>query len=196
MSESNDARNGAVLSHVEAVYRPGERQLAIDLFEALGCKVHDTGTPSLSGANYLSVHPDPGVRGLDDVLYLSEMTDEQARLDAIVRQRAEADPELSAARADFRKLASERPFGLSHIAMRYPDYESLEKVLDGLEDRLTSEMKERSVYRVFRPGDATEIVWESVQAFIYTDIAVTGCTAFGQVFELSAYGPMPGDAEI
>jgi hypothetical protein len=183
-----DTSNGAVLSHVEAVYRPGERRLAIDLFEALGCKTYDTGTPSLSGANYISVHPDPGVRGMDDVLYLSEMTAEQSRLDAIVRQRAESDPELGAARADFRKLASERPFGLSHIAMRYPDYASLEKVLAGLEDRLTPEMKRRSVVRVFRPGDAAEIVWESVQAFVYTDIAVTGCSAFGQVFELSAYG--------
>jgi hypothetical protein len=190
-----EAKTGAVLSHIEAVYRPGDRQLAIDLFEALGCKTYDTNTPSLSGASYISVHPDPGVRGMDDVIYLSEMTAEQARLDEIVRQRSETDPEFSAARADFRKLASERPFGLSHIAMRYPDYESLEKVLDGLEDRLTPEMKERSVLRVFRPGDAAEIVWESVQAFVYTDIAVTGCTAFGQVFELSAYGAFSDGSE-
>jgi hypothetical protein len=49
-------------------------------------------------------------------------------------------------------------------------------------------MKRRSVLKVFRPGDAEEIQWESVQAFIYTDIAVSGVSAFGQVFELSAYG--------
>lgn len=181
-------KTGPVLSHIEAVYRPGDRDLAIGLFEALGCKTYDTDTPSLSGQSYISVHPDPAVRGMDDVIYLSEMTAEQSRLDTIVRARAETDPEMSAARADFRKLASERPFGLSHIAVRYPDYESLEKVLGELNQRLTPAMKERSVVRIFRPGDAPEITWESVQAFVYTDIAVTGCTAFGQVFELSAYG--------
>jgi hypothetical protein len=49
-------------------------------------------------------------------------------------------------------------------------------------------MKARSVVKIFRPGDAEEIQWESIQAFIYTDIAVAGISAFGQVYELSAYG--------
>lgn len=188
MESDTDQKTSAVLSHVEAVYRPGERQLAIDLFEALGCKTYDSGTKSLSGSTYISIHPDPGVRGMDDVIYLSEMTAEQSRMEQILRQRIESDEELRAARDAFRVLASERPFGLSHVAVRYPTYESLEKVLDGLEDRLTPEMKSRSVLKVFRPGDATEIQWESVQAFIYTDIAVSGVSTFGQVFELSAYG--------
>jgi hypothetical protein len=34
---------GKLLNHVEALYRPGERQLAIDLTEALGCAISDTG---------------------------------------------------------------------------------------------------------------------------------------------------------
>jgi hypothetical protein len=183
-----EVKTGAVLSHVEAVYRPGDRQLAISLFEALGCKTYDTGTLSLSGKTYVSVHPDPSSRGMDDVIYLSEMTAEQSRLEEILRQRIEADAELSAARADFGALANAQPFGLSHIAMRYPDYQSLERVLDGLEDRLTPEMKKRAMVRVFRPGDADEITWDSLQAFVCTDIAVAGVAAFGQVFELSAYG--------
>jgi hypothetical protein len=193
MAMEADTKTGAVLSHVEAVYRPGDRQLAIGLFEALGCKTYDTDTPSLSGKTYVSAHPDPSVRGLDDVIYLSEMTVEQLRLEEILRQRIESDEELRAARADFRELASARPFGLSHIAVRYPTYESLERVLDGLEDRLSPEIKDRSVIRIFRPGDAEEITWDSVQAFVYTDIAVSGVSAFGQVFELSAYGAFPDD---
>jgi hypothetical protein len=183
-----DAKTGAVLSHVEAVYRPGDRHLAIALFEALGCKTYDTGTPSLSGKTYVSAHPDPSVRGLDDVIYLSEMTAEQSRLEDVLRRCIESDAELRAARAEFRELASAKPFGLSHIAVRYPDYASLERVLDGLEDRLLPEIRERSVVKVFRPGDAGEITWDSVQAFIYTDVAASGVSAFGQVFELSAYG--------
>jgi len=73
----------------------------------------------------------------------------------------------------------------------------LERVLGGLEDRLSTEIRERSVVRVFRPGDTEEITRESIQAFVYTDIAVTGCSAFGQVFELSAYGAFPdGEAWV
>jgi hypothetical protein len=183
-----DQKAGAVLSHVEAVYRPGDRQLAIDLFEALGCKTYDTDTRSLAGSTYVSVHPDPNERGMDNVIYLSEMTAEQSRMEEILRQRIESDEELRVSRDRFRGLAGEKPFGFSHIAMRYPTYESLERVLDGLEGRLTPAMKSRSVLKIFRPGDAEEIGWDSVQAFVYTDIAVAGISAFGQVFELSAYG--------
>lgn len=183
-----DLKNDAVMSHVEAAYRPGERQLAIALFEAMGCKTYETDAMGLAGSTYVSVHPDPAERGMDNVLYLSEMTDQQSRLEDVLRQRVETDDELRAARDAYRALAGEKPFGLAHIALRYPSYEVLERVLAGLEARLTAEMKARSTIRIFRPGDAAEIQWESIQAFIYTDIAVAGISAFGQVYELSAYG--------
>jgi len=118
-----------VLSHIEVTYRPGDRQLAIDLFGALGCKIYDTETPSLTGASYISAHPDPGDRGLDNVLYISEMTDQQCALEAVLREKVEADADLRAAREAYRSLAGEKPFGLCHIAIRYPDFETLEGVL-------------------------------------------------------------------
>jgi hypothetical protein len=181
-------KTDAVLSHVEVAYRPGERQLAIALFEAMGCKTYETDTPSLAGSTYVSAHPDPAVRGMDNVLYLSEMTDEQAGLEELLRQRISTDAELIAARDRYRGLVGQKPFGFAHVAVRYPSYDVLEAVLAGLEQKLTPEMRARSVLRIFRPGDAEEIQWESVQAFLYTDIAVSGISAFGQVFELSAYG--------
>lgn len=176
------------LSHIEVMHRPGERDLAQALFAVLGCECWDTQTVSPAGSNYIAVQPTPGQRGLDNLLYLSEAPPEQDRLDRLLRTRLEADGELAAARDAYRALAGEKPYGLSHIALRYPDFASLERVLDGLEDRLTAEMKARSTFRVFRPGDSGEITWNSVQAFLYTDIAVSGVSAFGQVFELSAYG--------
>jgi hypothetical protein len=176
------------LSHVEAIYRPGDRELVIDLFEALGCKTYDTGTKSPAGSTYISVHPDPDVRCQDDVIYLSEMPAEQRRLEDVLRRRIEADEELRAARDLYRGMANERPFGLSHVAVRYPSFESLERVLDGLEDRLTPQLKSRVMLKIFRPGDSDEIgVDNSIQAFVYTDLAVSGISAFGQVFELAAY---------
>lgn len=188
MESNADQTAAGVLSHVEAQYRPGDRQLAIDLFEAMGCKTYDTGAKSPAGSTYISVHPDPGERGLDNVLYLSEMPAAQCRLEDVLRQRIESDEELRVSRDLYRGMAHERPFGLSHIAVRYPSYESLQRVLSNLEDKLTPELKSRVTLKVFRPGDSEEIGWDSIQAFIYTDLAVSGISAFGQVFELSAYG--------
>lgn len=187
--ETQTVRTAAgVLSHVEAAYRPGDRQLAIDLFEALGCKTYDTETKSLAGSTYVSVHPDPGDRSLDNVLYLSEMTTDQCRLEEVLLARIEGDEDLRAARQQYRKLADERPFGLAHIAVRYPDYEMLEQVLAEAEKKLTPDLRSRASLKIFRPGDCDEIGWNSIQAFVYTDIAVSGISAFGQIFELSAYG--------
>lgn len=176
----------AVLSHVEALYRPGDRQQVIDLFEALGCKTYDTGTKSAAGSTYISVHPNPDERNHDNVLYLSEMPAAQYRLETILRQKIEGDQELSAARDLYRAMAQERPFSLAHVAVRYPSFESLERVLEGLEDRLSPELQARVILKIFRPGDSDEL-GDSVQAFLYTDLAVAGISAFGQVFELSAY---------
>jgi hypothetical protein len=179
---------GGVLSHVEVMHRPGERDLAMAMFGALGCECWDTGTPSPSGGNYIAVQPTAGQRGLDNVLYLSQVPAEQFRLDELLRARMESDPDLAAAREAYRALAGVKPFGLSHIALRYRDFASLERVLDGLEGRLTPEMRARSTLRIFRPGDSGEITWNSVQAFLHTDIATAGLSLLGQVFELSAYG--------
>jgi hypothetical protein len=183
----NPHRTAGVLSHVEAVYRPGDRQLAIDLFETLGCKTYDTGTTSPAGTTYISVHPDPDDRSHDNVIYLSQMPDAQSRLEYILRQRIEADEELRTSRDLYRGMANERPFGLSHVALRYPSFETLERVLAGFEARLTPTLRARVMLKIFRPGDCEELGSDSIQAFLYTDLAVCGVSAFGQVFELAAY---------
>jgi hypothetical protein len=187
MAQGNEAAGGT-LSHVEVMHRPGERDLAMALFGVLGCECWDTATPAPTGSSYIAVQPTPGQRGLDNVLYLSEMPAEQHRLEEALCRAIGADAGLAAAREAYCGLASEKPFGLSHIAIRYPDFASLEAVLDGIERRLTPEMRARSTLRIFRPGDSGEITWNSVQAFLHTDIAASGLSVVGQVFELSAYG--------
>lgn len=186
-AQTNPQKTVGVLSHVEAIYRPGDRQLAIDLFEALGCKIYDTGTRSPAGSTYISVHPNPDDRSHDNALYLSEMPAEQLGLDELLRRRIETDEELRSTLDSYHGMANERPYGLSHVAIRYPTFECLEQVLKDFEKRLTPAMKARLTLKVFRPGDNDELGPDSVQAFIYTDIAVAGISAFGQVIELSAY---------
>ncbi len=177
-----------VLSHVEVVYRPGERHLALALFDAMGCKTYETETKNPAGVGYISAHPDPNVRGQDDVFYISEMPPVQAALENVLRQRLESDDELRAARDTYRSMADTQPYGLSHVALRYPTFESLEAVLAELEAKLTPELRSRITVKVFRPGDSDEISWgETIQAFVYTDIAVAGGGMFGQVYELAAY---------
>jgi hypothetical protein len=176
-----------VLSHVEAIYRPGDRQLAIDLFEALGCKTHDTGSKSPAGSTYVSVHPDPDDRSHDNVLYLSEMPGPQCGLEDVLRRRIEADAELSAARDQYQAMADDKPFGLSHVALRYPSFDVMEQMLHEFDDKLTPELRARVNLKIFRPGDSEDIGSDSIQAFLYTDLAVCGISAFGQVFELAAY---------
>lgn len=185
--ETRTARTGALLNHIEAVYRPGERQLAIDLFEALGCATADTGVMSETGSSYVSVHPDPGDCNHDNVIYLGEMAGEQLRLEDLLREQSERDAVLRATLGDFRRSAHERPFGHAHIAVRYPSFESLQQVLDGIEERLTPALKPRVTINVFRPGDHEEVGPNSIQAFVHTDIVGCGLLAAGQLLELAAY---------
>lgn len=186
-AQASFQKSVGVLSHVEAIYRPGDRQLAIDLFEALGCKIYDTGTRSPAGSTYISVHPDPDDRSHDNALYLSEMPAEQLGLDELLRGRIETDEELRASLDRYQEMAHERPYGLSHVAIRYPTFECIEQVLNNFEAQLTPALKSRLTLKVFRPGDNDELGPDSIQAFLYTDIAVAGISAFGQVIELSAY---------
>lgn len=186
-AQASFQKSVGVLSHVEAIYRPGDRQLAIDLFEALGCTIYDTGTRSPAGSTYISVHPDPDDRSHDNALYLSEMPAEQLGLDELLRRRIETDEELRASLDRYQGMAHERPYGLSHVAIRYPTFECIEQVLNNFEAQLTPALKSRLTLKVFRPGDNDELGPDSIQAFLYTDIAVAGISAFGQVIELSAY---------
>jgi hypothetical protein len=179
---------GPILSHVQAMYRPGERQLAIDLFKALGCAVYDTTAVGDGTETILSAHPDPSERSLDNVIFLTDMPQGQVQLEAILRQRMETDPALRAACDGYRGVAGERPAGLAHFAVRYPSLQDLERVLDTFEDRLTPELKPRASLKVFRPHDPGEGRTHHYQSFVYTDVVSAGLTPFGQIIELGAFG--------
>ena len=45
---------GNLFSHVAAVYRPGERDIAVEFVEALGCVAADTRGKSDSGSPFIS----------------------------------------------------------------------------------------------------------------------------------------------
>jgi len=69
---------GTLLSHVETLYRPGERELAIELVEALGCAVTDTGFKGDGADTFLAVHPNPDDQDpQNNAFYMSQIRPEQ-----------------------------------------------------------------------------------------------------------------------
>ena len=67
------AYRGRLFNHIEILYRRGERELAKQFFEFLGCTIVDTQTDSGVGSSILYVYPEPTCQDrLNNVVYLSE----------------------------------------------------------------------------------------------------------------------------
>ena len=93
--------SGRLLNHIEALYRPGERALAIELAEALGCAISDTGFRDGDGDSFLAVHPDPDDRNLsNNAFYISQMTPEHLALEDALRITVDHDQSLQELLAD------------------------------------------------------------------------------------------------
>ena len=135
---------GGLLNHLEALYRPGDRELAIEFVEALGCTTTDTGFATETGATYISVCPhgaesDP----LNNVFYVSEMLPSQVALEDMMRAKIDADEALQAAIAGYREKAKTFPFGIPHFGLRYPSVDAVEAVADRLRNGISPALKQR-----------------------------------------------------
>jgi hypothetical protein len=176
------------LNHVELVYRPGERRLARELLEALGCRVIDPQVdpvpPDLGPAAgpYLIVFVEPSSRDLiDNVIYASEVRPEQWRLEQRLCARLGGSPELQELQRTFRSL----PQAMTHIGMAFPSTSELEAALARLE--ASAALRGRvHLSPVYRPGEPGSVDDRVVQAFVFTDVLSTGLLAVGQSIELQA----------
>jgi hypothetical protein len=171
---------GGLLNHLETLYRPGDRELALELVEALGLTTVDTGF-----ATYVAVHPNGEDRNrLNNVMFLSEMLPQQAEIEAVIAQRIAADPALRAAIESYRDKARTEPFGIPHFGLRYPSAEALAPVLDKL-GRLSPALKERVTVNELPPMEVPVEGFPDVkQVFVYTDVFTAGGAAYGQMIEL------------
>jgi hypothetical protein len=182
------AYTGNLLNHVETLYRPGERELAIRLVEALGCAVSDTGFKGDGEETFLAVHPNPEDRNMqNNAFYMSPMRPEQQVIEAHLRRISEADPDLRSSLAGYRQMAKSVPFGISHFALRYPSGRAVQQAADRLTEGLGGALGERLHIRVFRPQDV-DAATELVQAFVYQDVIVSGSFLYGQLIELQSQG--------
>jgi hypothetical protein len=181
--------HGGLLNHLEALYRPGDRELAIEFVEALGCTTTDTGFETETGSSYISVHPygadsDP----LNNVFYVSEMLPRQVQLEDLIRARIEGDAAIQDALAGYREKAKSFPFGIPHFGLRYPSVEALQPVLERLDKGVSPALKARVTVHPIQVFEAANGIPEVTQAFVYTDVVVTGSSALGQLIELQVQG--------
>ena len=178
---------GTLLSHVETLYRPGERALAIELAEALGCVITDTGFKGDGVDTFLAAHPNPDDRDpQNNAFYMSEMRPEQLAVEQRLKQFSQEDQAFAAALEGYRGAARTKPFGVPHFALRYKSRQHIEDVEARLKSGLMPGLKDRIHLRVFYPGDADAAVGTSVQGFVYQDVVVSGSFLMGQIIELQS----------
>ena len=178
---------GNLLNHVEALYRPGEREIAIQLAKALGCAITDTGFKGDGEETFLAVHPNPDDQNpQNNAFYMSPMRPEQQALEAHLKQLSEADGKFKLKLEAYRETARSQPFGVPHFALRYRSGNEVEQVAAALEQSLAPTLGSRLHVRIFRPGDAAAAVGNLVQGFLYQDVIVSGSFLYGQLIELQS----------
>jgi hypothetical protein len=178
------------LNHVELVYRPGERDLAIRFFELLGCRPVDR------GGTFFSALVEPTVPDfVNNVLYASEVTPEQWQLDRTLIAAIDGEGEVGAAAQVYLERLRREPQRSFHFGVRYPDLPALEATVDGIRGAgdADADLAGRvSVSGVFHPGDPGAYTDTMVQAFVKTDVVAAGLLALGQHIELQWHLPHPG----
>lgn len=170
-----------LLTHVELLHRPGERELAAKVLALLGFEPADRG-----GHWFTSfVDPDAERDWSTNVVYASEARPEQLALEAGLPPEADAYVE------GLRK----EPQYSAHFGFRVPDEAALDAVVARVQAAATDdpELAGRiGVDGVYRPGELGAIAPNMVQAFVWTDVVAAGLLRLGQHIEIQWHLPGGG----
>jgi hypothetical protein len=180
--------HGRMVNHVETLYQKGDRELATHFVQTLGCTVVDTDTTVDTGSTILYAFPDPKEQDrLNNVVYMSEIRPQQQALEDALRPLLRGDRPAAKAFEGYVARALNHPHGVPHFGIRYPSFESLEQTLEELGEKMQGEFKDRVRFsQIVRPSHGSSMTGELIQAFIFTDIIVSGLFAIGQLIELQA----------
>lgn len=188
---------GTLLNHVETLYRPGERGLAIALAEALGCAITDTGFSGDADETFLAVHPNPDDPDMtSNAFYMSPMRPEQQAIEQRLARLAELDDTLRLGLEAYRRTARAKPFGIPHFALRYASGDEVEQVAAAVTGSLAARLGDRLHVRVFHPRDPDAAGGPSVQGFVHQDVIVSGSFLYGQLIELQGQAKNEAAAAI
>ena len=179
---------GRRLNHVEFAYRPGEGDMAVELFEALGCSCEVIDTQPYG--QYTVVSLDGSPHGEND-MFASQAEPEQLALEEALQRQIEASgSEVANAATQFRTLQRDKAFRATHIGMRIPSVSALDDViarLNALAEGKFAGRLELGYTMARTPEEARYTDTPIKQIWIWTDIVSTGLLSFGQQFELQAY---------
>jgi hypothetical protein len=177
--------NTRQLTHVEMLYRPGERELAKQLFELLGCKVLDRGNRTFSAC----IDPE-APDFLANVLYASEVTPEQWRVDQALAATGDNGSELADAVTSYLGLLKREPQWSFHFGLQYRERDALDATLDRIRSLDSYPLAGRvRVSGVFEPGAPGSVTDTMLQAFVWTDVVAAGLLTLGQHIELQWHVP-------
>lgn len=187
MSKLSDY-HGRMVNHVETLYQTGERELATRFAQTLGCTVVDTETAVETGSTILFAFPDPNEQDrFNNVFYMSEIRREQQALEDALRPLLHDDGPAAESYEAYVQRALTRPHGVPHFGIRYPSFESLEQTLKDLDVQIQGEFKDRVRFsQIVRPDHGSSMAGELIQAFVFTDVIVSGLFSIGQLIELQA----------
>jgi hypothetical protein len=162
------------LNHVELVYRPGERELAKQVFELLGCNPVDR------GGTWFTAFVDTGATDwCNNVCYASEVTPEQWAFEQTLADSPERTAHLERLRNE-----PQRSF---HFGIRLPDEPTLTSTCAAIDTagsnggHLDGRIR---VAGVFHPGEPGAVADSMIQAFVWTNVIASGLLTLGQHIEL------------
>ena len=175
---------GGFLNHMEGIYRPEDRELAVELVTALGLASADIKFTANSKP-ILAVHPNADDRDpTNNVIFLFEMPEGQRKmLDLMARQIA-ADPELGDAVRDYREAAKKMPAIMPHFGLRYRSPAELEAVIERLENSLSPALKSRVGLFEMPAYQPIPGLPDIHQVFVRTDVFSVGAAGMEQAIEL------------
>lgn len=160
------------LTHVEFLHAPGERALATQVFELLGCTVSD------SGGHWFTAFIDSNLRDYaNNSFYASEAPAEQLVIEASLPDSVEAWVEM------IRATPQKSP----HFGLRVGTIEEHREIIERILNASTNDPELRGrieVLGVF-PHDAPDAIANNMdQAFIWTNVIASGPLRLGQVIEV------------
>ncbi|HEX7856845.1 MAG TPA: hypothetical protein VF503_24465 [Sphingobium sp.] len=143
-----------MLNHLETLYRLGEREVAIELAEALGCAISYAGPNGDGVDTFLAARPSPDNHGnQNNVFYMSQVRPEQQALEReLLRLSGEASS-LAQKLESYRQAARVRPYGLPHFSLRYGSANEIEQVADRINKSLTNKLSDRLHLHIIRPDE-------------------------------------------
>jgi hypothetical protein len=175
---------GVLLNHLEAIYRPGDRELAVELVEALGLVATEI-TFTKSSNPLIAIHPnadDPD--STNNVIFLYEMSPTQVQFEDLMQKKIAGDPELRDAMKSYRERARKIPASIPHFGLRYPSADALDPVVGRLQNNRSPALRERVAVVEMPAYEPIEGLPNIKQVFVYTDVFAAGPTTYGQAIEL------------